>query len=118
MAPECITQKEYSRATDSWAFGVLIFEVVCCAEPYEGLTPLQVNIFFKKQTFINTSGVSASKVATKVANKNLRLELPDEASEELRVMVRQCCDFSPDNRPTFDELCDRLDATASLFADE
>jgi serine/threonine protein kinase len=81
MAPECITAHEYSRETDSWAFGVLVFEVVCCCEPYGSLTPLQVSGMCGLALFQQIINLSIDyKVATKVANKSLRLELPDEAN--------------------------------------
>jgi serine/threonine protein kinase len=46
MAPESIKRKEYSKKSDIWSFGVVVWEVVTGQEPYkdEDLMELALNI--------------------------------------------------------------------------
>eukprot|EP01083_Nonionella_stella_P069392 184999_1 len=41
MAPECITRHEYSEKTDSYSFGITLFEIFSECEPYKGIAPLE-----------------------------------------------------------------------------
>jgi len=37
MAPEAIINKEYGPKTDIWAFGALIYELICGRPPLSGI---------------------------------------------------------------------------------
>merc|ERR1719229_1651354 len=41
MAPESIINAEYSEKTDSYSFGITLFEIFSESEPYKGLLPLE-----------------------------------------------------------------------------
>lgn len=36
MAPESLSEREYSVFSDVWSFGVVIFEIAMRSEPYPG----------------------------------------------------------------------------------
>jgi len=49
MAPESIVDGDYTKESDVWSFGILLFEIVSLgALPYEGMSNYQVNEHVKK----------------------------------------------------------------------
>lgn len=42
MAPEQLLHQEYSRASDAWAFGVILFEIYAREVPFKGMTNVRV----------------------------------------------------------------------------
>jgi serine/threonine protein kinase len=94
MAPE-VYDAVYDQSTDVWAFGMVVYECLTRKQPYEGLNAQQI----MKQVC--------------VSNK-----LPDMALVErgcpdaLTAMMRECCAFAPNDRPSFAALVTRLEALA------
>jgi len=83
-APESLLEKTYSKASDVWSFGVLLWE--CCNNgkvPYGDYDTFQAGHL--------------------IANGTLRLQIPDDASEISKVM-EQCMKTDPNERPTFASL--------------
>jgi len=94
MAPEMITA-ETSPATDVWAFGVIVAELITKRRAYEGIPALVI--------------------LHKVSNNELRPALPEESEMNaaklpltLRDVAQQCLQTQPDARPTFKNICDQL----------
>ena len=88
MAPEAIAKKRYSERSDSFAFGVYMWEVLHRALPFEHL-----------DTF---------EIATGVVQGTLRLEverdlLPREAriNSTLTTLMTDCWEHKPTERPDF-----------------
>ncbi len=88
MAPECLIEKIFSAKSDVWAFGVLMHELFTAEEPYLGLEPL--------------------KVAIEVGKGELKLPAPENAPTALKEIIPRCFSYSPDERPSMNEICDLL----------
>jgi len=88
MAPEAIRNREYSRSSDSWAFGVTLYELVARSEPYVGLDPVQA--------------------ALQVTHSGLRLEIPKYTPFILAEIMRGCFEYDPARRPDFQYICKRM----------
>ncbi|GIL50559.1 hypothetical protein Vafri_6721 [Volvox africanus] len=89
MAPEAFAGK-VSRATDVWAFGVILWEMLTCKRPYLGLNP--------------------SEVIRGLQSNTLALSWPDEAPMSAAIidLGRRCLSFNPGERPTFEFVLQRL----------
>ncbi|GMR33799.1 hypothetical protein PMAYCL1PPCAC_03994, partial [Pristionchus mayeri] len=84
MPPEAIDKCAFSTASDVWSFGVLLFEIVTLGgSPY------------------------AEWPATELLDRlkrGERMERPDNCSEMLYEVMRNCWSEMPSNRPNFTEL--------------
>jgi len=89
MAPEMITDKQYSKKVDVYSFGIVLWELATGLLPYQNMTPVQV--------------------AYAVVNKNLRPPLPDGCPLALRNLMEQCWNSCPERRPTFYEIVRTLE---------
>lgn len=89
MAPESIRSSNFSPASDVWSFGVLVWEILTGEVPYRGMEPLQV--------------------ALAVANRHLRLPVPDSIPQILSSVMLNCWEEEPQKRPEFDAIVVRLD---------
>lgn len=81
MAPEMIKHTPYGRKVDVYSFGLLLWEMLTGAIPYEDMTPVQA--------------------AFAVVSKNLRPVLPAGCPEAMRVLIEQCWSTLPEKRPEF-----------------
>ncbi len=84
MAPETLDQKEYSKASDSFSFGVFLWELVARADPYEDRNTIEV--------------------ACPAIHKGLRLDIPSNAPSDLADLMKRCFATNPSSRPSFDEM--------------
>eukprot|EP01117_Protostelium_nocturnum_P014861 TRINITY_DN5701_c0_g1_i1.p1 TRINITY_DN5701_c0_g1~~TRINITY_DN5701_c0_g1_i1.p1 ORF type:complete len:2449 (-),score=807.95 TRINITY_DN5701_c0_g1_i1:2-7348(-) len=84
MAPECITKREYSPKSDVFAFGVVIWEIITCLEPYADMTPLEA--------------------AIEVARNGKRLAIPSNAHPALQHVMKESWHADPKDRPDFADL--------------
>ncbi|EFJ45098.1 hypothetical protein VOLCADRAFT_94590 [Volvox carteri f. nagariensis] len=89
MAPEAFDGK-VSRATDVWAFGVLLWEMLTGSRPYMGL--------------------GQQDVIRGIQNNTLKLRWPEGAPMTAGIIElgRRCLSFSPADRPAFDEIAEQL----------
>ncbi|GIL81133.1 hypothetical protein Vretimale_12747 [Volvox reticuliferus] len=89
MAPEAFAGK-VSRATDVWAFGVILWEMLTGARPYLGL--------------------NQNEVIRGLQDNTLALSWPDEApmSAAIIELGRKCLSFNPEERPTFEVVLEQL----------
>ncbi|XP_022925883.1 serine/threonine-protein kinase HT1-like [Cucurbita moschata] len=81
MAPEMIKHKPYGRKVDVYSFGLMLWEMVSGAIPYEDMTPIQA--------------------AFAVVNKNLRPVISSDCPLAMRALIEQCWSVQPDKRPDF-----------------
>lgn len=84
MAPECLIEQKFTKKSDVWSFGVVMWEVIsyCQDKPYSGIEP-----FFIKEHL--ASGA--------------RLRKPDHCDEDMYKLMNQCWQMEPEKRPTFHE---------------
>jgi len=84
MAPECIRDRLYSFKSDVWAFGVLMWEVVCREEPFLKMNTLDV--------------------AMGVCFNNMRLKIPENCNPLFAKIMKECWESDPENRPSFKQI--------------
>lgn len=93
MAPEVIRNEQCSEKVDIYSFGVVLWELMTCEVPYKSLD--QNSIMW---------GVGSNK---------LKLPVPSTAPEGLRMLLLQCLNIKPRNRPSFAQILRHLDVVAS-----
>jgi len=82
MAPESLTNHQYSEKTDSWSFGIVCWEILTRKEPYPDLD------------YVNTiSFVLLGK----------RLDIPSDVPPTVASMLKRCWDGDPNVRPSLQE---------------
>ncbi|OWM86920.1 serine/threonine/tyrosine-protein kinase HT1 [Punica granatum] len=96
MAPEMIKRKSYGRKVDVYSFGLILWEMVAGAIPYEDMTPVQA--------------------AYAVLNKRLRPEIPKHCPPALQALIEQCWCVHPEKRPEFWQIIKVLEEFESSFA--
>jgi len=84
MSPEALETREYSEKSDSYAFGILIWEVLSRKTPYDNFT--------------NLSNVA---IATRVMTADLRPTIPEYADPNLVKIMTDCWQKDPKLRPDF-----------------
>ncbi|XP_039294367.1 LOW QUALITY PROTEIN: uncharacterized protein LOC111049777 [Nilaparvata lugens] len=89
MAPEVIKQSTFSKASDVWSYGVLLWELLTGETPYKGINTLTV-----------AYGVAVNK---------LTLPIPSTCPEPWKNLMEACWDSDPHRRPTFGNILMELD---------
>uniref|UniRef100_A0A1I8EX68 Protein kinase domain-containing protein n=2 Tax=Wuchereria bancrofti TaxID=6293 RepID=A0A1I8EX68_WUCBA len=85
LAPETMLRHDFSKETDVWAFGVLMWEIYEDGDiPYRNLSNLEIRSF--------------------VIHSQRRLELPKKAPMKVKKLMTRCWEEDPSRRPTFQEL--------------
>ncbi|XP_063815291.1 tyrosine-protein kinase Srms [Pseudophryne corroboree] len=94
-APEALTHCKYSTKSDVWSFGIVIYEVYTFGElPYKGM--------------------SHKEIISKVTNEGYRLSQPSNCSMEMYNLMLTCWMTKPNERPSFQELVEKLTAIQRL----
>ena len=88
MAPESLFDNIFTTKTDVWSFGILLWEIVTL-----GSTPYP--------------GMPATEVMRKIKEGH-RPERPEHCGRELYNVMFYCWHETPQERPSFGELVDRL----------
>ncbi|GJQ82318.1 hypothetical protein Trydic_g392 [Trypoxylus dichotomus] len=89
MAPEVIKHSTFSKASDVWSYGVLLWELLTGETPYKGIDTLAV-----------AYGVAVNK---------LTLPIPSTCPQPWRDLMEACWESDPHRRPTFEEILNDLD---------
>jgi mitogen-activated protein kinase kinase kinase 13 len=89
MAPEIIRNEPCSEKVDIWSYGVVLWELLTCETPYKD--------------------VDSSAIMFGVGNHSLRLPIPSTCPEGFRLLVKQCWNAKPRNRPSFKNILIHLD---------
>ncbi|CAJ0962983.1 unnamed protein product, partial [Mesorhabditis belari] len=96
MAPEMIKKDPCSEKVDVWSFGVVLWEMITCEQPYQGIDSMAV-----------LWGVGSNK---------LSLPLPERIPDGLRMLVQQCWSQKARNRPSFQGILQHLYILANELA--
>ncbi|GLC55895.1 hypothetical protein PLESTB_001041000 [Pleodorina starrii] len=89
MPPECLISGIISKATDVFAFGVLLWQM------YTGLRPW--------------AGMNHGQIIYNVGMKNVQLLFPPGTPPAIADLSSSCTRTDPNHRPSFQEILDKLD---------
>ncbi|GFQ86681.1 mitogen-activated protein kinase kinase kinase 9 [Trichonephila clavata] len=92
MAPEVIKSSTFSKASDVWSYGVVLWELLTGEIPYKGIDTLAV-----------AYGVAVNK---------LTLPIPSTCPKPFSELMQGCWNPDPHQRPTFDTILQKLEAIA------
>uniref|UniRef100_A0A6P4EYV0 mitogen-activated protein kinase kinase kinase n=1 Tax=Drosophila rhopaloa TaxID=1041015 RepID=A0A6P4EYV0_DRORH len=92
MPPEVISVSTYSKSSDVWSYGVLLWELITGETPYKGFDPLSV--------------------AYGVAVNTLTLPIPKTCPETWGALMKSCWQTDPHKRPGFKEILRQLESIA------
>lgn len=98
MAPEALFDRVYTTQSDVWSYGILLWEIMTLGgTPYPSV-PIE-KLF-------------------QLLRDGHRMEKPQGCSLEVYVIMRECWNQSPYQRPTFSELVDDLDRILTFATDQ
>ncbi|XP_033632232.1 dual specificity protein kinase splB-like [Asterias rubens] len=91
MAPELMenTSSSITDKVDVYSFGIILWEMLTCEQPFSGLSVFQV--------------------LEKVQQKK-RPEIPQTCPEPLKHLIKSCWDHKPNKRPSFKDILIALEA--------
>uniref|UniRef100_A0A3B3UMG6 Mitogen-activated protein kinase kinase kinase 12 n=1 Tax=Poecilia latipinna TaxID=48699 RepID=A0A3B3UMG6_9TELE len=97
MAPEVIRNEPVSEKVDIWSFGVVLWEMLTGEVPYKD--------------------VDSSAIIWGVGNNSLQLPVPDSCPDSFKLLLKQCWNCKPRNRPSFRQILLHLDiASADILS--
>ncbi|GMS99328.1 hypothetical protein PENTCL1PPCAC_21503, partial [Pristionchus entomophagus] len=84
MSPEAIERYDFAIASDVWAFGILLFEIITLGgNPYPDWPAAEVLSRLKR---------------------GRRMDRPDNCTDHMFTVMNSCWQLAPDDRPSFSEL--------------
>ncbi|XP_062463023.1 mitogen-activated protein kinase kinase kinase 12 [Pezoporus occidentalis] len=93
MAPEVIRNEPVSEKVDIWSFGVVLWELLTGEIPYKD--------------------VDSSAIIWGVGSNSLHLPVPTGCPDGFKVLLRQCWNSKPRNRPSFRQILLHLDIASA-----
>lgn len=93
MAPEVIRNEPVSEKVDIWSFGVVLWEMLTGEIPYKD--------------------VDSSAIIWGVGNNSLQLPVPESCPDGFKILLRQCWNCKPRNRPSFRQILLHLDIASA-----
>ncbi|TMW68569.1 hypothetical protein Poli38472_006037 [Pythium oligandrum] len=88
MAPEVLAAEKYTEKADVFSYGVVCWEIITRACPYDGLSQIQA--------------------ALGVLNNSLRPTIPPDCPPLFKKLMTLCWVSSPEKRPTFEQILEIL----------
>ncbi|XP_068775653.1 tyrosine-protein kinase JAK3 isoform X2 [Struthio camelus] len=103
-APESLADNVFSRASDIWSFGVLLYELFT----YSNKSRSPSEEFLRMMGTDKTAQIICSLL--ELLKGNRRLPAPAGCPVEVYALMLSCWALSPGARPTFSELAPKLEA--------
>ncbi|KAJ0410887.1 hypothetical protein ATCC90586_004408 [Pythium insidiosum] len=92
MAPEVMLGGRYAAAADVFSFGIVLSELDTHELPYHGVS----------------QEMTDAAIMTRVALGALHVEFSLDADADVVALARACTAFEPSDRPSTQEVCDRM----------
>jgi hypothetical protein len=89
MAPESIAAKHYSKSSDVWMFGIILYELVARTEPHH------------EEDMID--------IAVKIRDTGFHPTIPENCPLMLKELMDMCWQMDPSMRPTMEGICKKLE---------
>ncbi|NXW25875.1 JAK3 kinase, partial [Circaetus pectoralis] len=103
-APESLADNVFSRASDIWSFGVLLYELFTYSNKSKS----------PSEEFLRMMGTEkAAQIICRLLEllkDNRRLPVPAGCPVEIYTLMLSCWSFTPTARPTFGELAPKIEA--------
>eukprot|EP01119_Soliformovum_irregulare_P024355 TRINITY_DN8712_c0_g1_i2.p1 TRINITY_DN8712_c0_g1~~TRINITY_DN8712_c0_g1_i2.p1 ORF type:complete len:723 (+),score=167.81 TRINITY_DN8712_c0_g1_i2:23-2191(+) len=90
-SPEVFVKHEFSKASDVWAFGIVLWEIAQASKPYYNME--------------SNKEVAEYVIGGGRLGKPTRIRINDEYWE----IAKKCWDHDPRNRPTFEDLTKQIE---------
>lgn len=92
MAPEALRESACSEKVDIWSFGVVLWELLTCEVPYNGM--------------------EQSAIMYLVGIGQLTPPIPSSCPEGFKLIMQMCWKMNPRERPSFKLICNHLEIAA------
>jgi serine/threonine protein kinase len=92
MAPESLKHRVYSRMSDVWSFGIVMYEIISRKLPHENEDDLL-------------------EIAVKIRDQGLTPPIPEGCPPLYEQIMRACWKYNPDERPTFEQIIAMLEGS-------
>ncbi|XP_074784410.1 tyrosine-protein kinase JAK3 [Athene noctua] len=103
-APESLADNVFSRASDIWSFGVLLYELFT----YSNKSKSPSEEFLRMMGAEKTPQIICHLL--ELLKENRRLPVPAGCPVEVYMLMLSCWAFAPSARPTFGELAPKIEA--------
>jgi hypothetical protein len=91
MSPEALANKVYSKKSDVWMFGMLVYEIAARRVPFGDKDPLNIS--------------------TRIRDEGLTPTIPKDCPAVLRDVMQMCWEKEPEQRPTMEVVLAFLEGT-------
>ena len=99
LAPEILISKEYSKSSDVYSFGMVVYEIVTYEIPFNNMT-------------------DAVQIIDEVVTKGNRPEFKETVPDCYKNLIERCWSAEPNERPTFSEIIDELKNNSEFITNE
>lgn len=92
MAPEALQELACNEKIDVWAFGVVLWELLTCEVPYDGM--------------------EQNAIMYSVGSGKLKPPIPTTCPDGFKLILQMCWKHNPRERPSFKLICNHLEIAA------